>query len=60
MAVAMPAVWDPHLKKAMGLLPITGMKTVYNCKNLPVKKGDIFVCSYPKSGTTWTQVGPPC
>lgn len=39
----------------MPLLPITNLETVQACKNLAVTDHDIFVCSYPKSGTTWTQ-----
>eukprot|EP01051_Picozoa_sp_SAG22_P005680 SAG22_NODE_344_length_11914_cov_6.665679_8_plen_349_part_00 len=51
----MPAVWVPEMGVACNLLPITGHKTVHNCKNLPVLSKDVFICSYPKSGTTWTQ-----
>lgn len=39
----------------MPLLPITSLKTVEACRSLHVNGSDIFVCSYPKSGTTWTQ-----
>lgn len=39
----------------MPLLPITSGPTVTSCRELPVTERDIFVCSYPKSGTTWTQ-----
>ena len=37
------------------LLPITSPKTIEQCRNLPLTSSDIFICSYPKSGTTWTQ-----
>ncbi|KAG7343921.1 sulfotransferase family protein [Nitzschia inconspicua] len=39
----------------MPLLPITSPETIQACRNLTVTDRDIFVCSYPKSGTTWTQ-----
>jgi hypothetical protein len=39
----------------MPLLPITSEATVADCRDLKVTDHDIFVCSYPKSGTTWTQ-----
>jgi hypothetical protein len=39
----------------MPLLPITSKDTVAACRDLKVSDHDIFVCSYPKSGTTWTQ-----
>ena len=29
--------------------------TIEKCKNLALFSTDIFICSYPKSGTTWTQ-----
>ena len=42
--------------KDMPLLPITSPETVTACRNLEVSpEHDIFICSYPKSGTTWTQ-----
>ena len=39
----------------MPLLPITSSTTILKCKELPLRASDVFICSYPKSGTTWTQ-----
>ena len=39
----------------MPLLPISSPQTIDKCKSLPLRSSDIFICSYPKSGTTWTQ-----
>ena len=36
------------------LLPITSTTTITNCKYYQ-PTNDIFIASYPKSGTTWTQ-----
>ena len=41
--------------KPMPLLPITSPTTLKLCQTLPSQSSDIFICSYPKSGTTWTQ-----
>lgn len=39
----------------MPLLPISSSKTISMCRNLELRDSDIFICSYPKSGTTWMQ-----
>jgi len=39
----------------MPLLPITSPSTVELCNQFNLRSTDIFICSYPKSGTTWTQ-----
>lgn len=39
----------------MPLLSISSPATIDKCAKFPVQSSDIFICSYPKSGTTWTQ-----
>lgn len=39
----------------MPFLPITSPETIKKCASLPLRETDIFICSYPKSGTTWLQ-----
>jgi len=39
----------------MPLLPFTTDETLSLCSSLELEDNDIFICSYPKSGTTWTQ-----
>jgi len=40
---------------AMPLLPISSLATISMCKELKLRDDDVFICSYPKSGTTWMQ-----
>lgn len=44
----------PKLPK-MPVLPITSDATLASAASLRVEEGDVFICSYPKSGTTWLQ-----
>ena len=37
------------------LLPITSAETLRKCASLPLRSKDVFVTSFPKSGTTWMQ-----
>lgn len=39
----------------MPLLPTTSQATLRGCASLSVNSKNVFICSYPKSGTTWMQ-----
>jgi hypothetical protein len=56
----MPVQQQPKRKMSstmMPLLPITSSSTLLKCKALADNDegGTVFICSYPKSGTTWLQ-----
>ena len=44
-----------YVAPCMPLLSISSLETIEKCSRLPLHNDDIFICSYPKSGTTWMQ-----
>jgi len=46
---------DPDPLPPMPLLSISSEETVKKCRKLELRDSDLFICSYPKSGTTWCQ-----
>lgn len=42
-------------KSTFSLLPITTQRTLQACRDFDCDEKTVFVCSYPKSGTTWLQ-----
>lgn len=49
-----PVLYDPPTGQ-FPVLPMTLPRTLEAVKAMPVDEPAIFICSYPKSGTTWLQ-----
>lgn len=51
----MDSIEDEVRLPPMPRLSITSPETIEKCSSLPLRESDIFIASYPKSGTTWLQ-----
>jgi hypothetical protein len=53
--VAVPGFTN-GFKRMYGINLYNGFRNASLCKNLKIKIDDIFMITFPKSGTTWTEV----